>query len=562
MSIETPASKNFIRQIIDGDIESGKHAGRVSTRFPPEPSGYLHIGHAQAIWLNFGIAGDYGGTCNLRFDDTNPARESEEYMRSIQEDVRWLGYQWAGLHNASDYFEELWEFAVELINRDKAYVDSLSGEEIREYRGTLTEPGRDSPHRNRSIEENLSLFQRMRDGEFADGEHVLRAKIDMASPNINMRDPVIYRIKHMDHFHTGDKWCVYPMYDFTHCLSDALENITHSLCTLEFEDHRPLYDWFLDNVDAPGHPQQIEFSRLNIQYTLTSKRRLGKLVDGGFVSGWDDPRLATISGIRRRGYPPAAVRDFCNRAGITKKDGVIDMGVLENSVREELNRSARRVLGVLKPLRVVITNYPEGEFEDIEALNHPKDPDMGTRTLPFGREIYIEQDDFMEDPPRKFFRLGPGREVRLRYAYFITCQDIIRDSSGNVTEVHCTYDPESRGGNAPDGRKVKGTIHWVSAEHAFDAEIRLYDRLFLVPDPAAHEDFLEHLNPDSLEVLLGCKLEPGLEYANLDDRFQFERQGYFCADLIDHSSERPVFNRTATLRDSWAKENARQAGIS
>ena len=560
MSNEPSVSKNFIRQIIDRDIETGKHQGRVATRFPPEPSGYLHIGHAQAIWLNFGIAEDYKGSCNLRFDDTNPARESEEYMRSIQADVQWLGYEWAGLHNASDYFEELWAFAVELIDRRKAYVDSLSGEEIRQYRGTLTEAGKNSPFRERDPEENRSLFQRMRDGDFPDGEHVLRAKIDMASPNINMRDPVIYRIKHMSHFRTGEKWCIYPMYDFTHCLSDALEDITHSLCTLEFEDHRPLYDWFIDNVTAPSHPQQIEFSRLNLQYTLTSKRRLNKLVSGGHVSGWDDPRLATISGIRRRGYTPAAVKDFCNRAGITKKDGVIDMDVLENSVREDLNRSARRVLGVLRPLKVVITNYPEAEFEDVEALNHPQDPAMGTRTLPFGREIYIERDDFMEDPPRKFFRLGPGREVRLRYAYFITCQDIVRNGDGIVTEVHCTYDPETRGGNAPDGRKVKGTIHWVSATHAIDAEVRLYDRLFLVPDPASHEDFLEYLNPDSLQVLKACKLEPGLANAGLDERFQFERQGYFCADSADHSADLPVFNRTVSLRDSWAKENARKPG--
>ena len=560
MSSEPPASKNFIRQIIDGDIESGKHAGRVCTRFPPEPSGYLHIGHAQAIWLNFGIARDYGGGCNLRFDDTNPASESEEYMRSIQEDVQWLGYAWAGLHNASDYFEELYSFARELISRDKAYVDSLSSDEIREYRGTLTQAGKNSPYRDRSKEENLLLFQRMRGGEFDDGQHVLRAKIDMASPNINMRDPVIYRIKHMDHFHTGDKWCIYPMYDFTHCLSDALENITHSLCTLEFEDHRPLYNWFLDNVSSPSHPQQIEFSRLNVGYALTSKRRLNKLVTGGHVLGWDDPRLVTIAGIRRRGYTPAAIRNFCNRAGITKKDGVIDMSVLENAVREDLNQSAGRVLGILRPLKVVITNYPESEFEDVQALNHPQDPDKGTRMLPFGREIYIEQDDFMEDPPPKFFRLGPGREVRLRYAYFITCRNIVRDTHGTVTEVHCTYDPETSGGNAPDGRKVRGTIHWVSAEHAITAEVRLYDRLFLVSDPASHEDFIEHLNPNSLEILQGCKLEPGLENARLDERFQFERQGYFCADLADHKADHPVFNRTVSLRDSWAKESSRKPG--
>ncbi len=549
--------QDFIRQIIAEDLKSGKHS-QVITRFPPEPNGFLHIGHAKSICLNFGIAKEYNSVCHLRFDDTNPGKESTEYVEAIKEDVRWLGYDWGEhLYYASDYFDKLYRYAIQLIEMGKAYVCHLSGEEIRAYRGTLTEPGKESPYRNRSVEENLELFERMRAGEFDEGECVLRAKIDMASPNILMRDPVIYRILKIPHHRTGDKWCIYPMYDFTHCLSDMLEGITHSLCTLEFENNRPLYDWFLDTLKTPCHPQQIEFARLNINYTVMSKRKLLQLVDEGHVNGWDDPRMLTLSGLRRRGYTPASIRNFCDIIGIGKRNSWVDMGVLENAVRDDLNDHAPRVLGVLRPLKVVITNYPEEQVEYFEAQNHPKNPEMGTRPLPFCREIYIEATDFMEDPPKKFFRLGPGREVRLRYAYFITCQEVIKDEEGNVVELRCTYDPETRGGSAPDGRKVKGTIHWVSARHGIPAEIRLYDRLFTVehPDMDKEKDFKEFLNPHSLDILTDAIVEPGLARATLDDRFQFERQGYFCLDSKDSRPDHLVFNRIVTLRDTWQKMN-------
>jgi glutaminyl-tRNA synthetase len=554
---EKPRPSNFIRTIIDEDLRQNKNGGRVHTRFPPEPNGYLHVGHAKSICLNFGTALDYNGLCNLRFDDTNPEKESVEYTDAIQEDVRWLGFDWEDrLFYASDYFEKLYEYAELLIKDGKAYVDSLSADMIREYRGTLTEPGRESPYRNRTVEENLDLFRRMRAGEFKDGEHVLRAKIDMASPNINLRDPVIYRIKHAHHHRTGDRWCIYPMYDYTHCISDALEGITHSLCTLEFEDHRPLYDWILDQLPVPCHPQQIEFARLNLNYTITSKRKLNELVTERHVSGWDDPRMPTITGMRRRGYTPAAIRDFCERIGLTKNDTVIDMTVLENCVREDLDRTTRRVMAVLKPLRVVITNYPEGHAEVLEAAYHPARPEMGTREVPFSNVIYIEQDDFMENPPKKFFRLGPGREVRLRYAYFIKCEEVIRDeTTGEIIELRCTYDPATKGGNAPDGRKVKGAIHWVAAGHALAAEVRLYDRLFTVADPGREENWRELLNPASMEVIKQAFVEPGLAQAKPEQRFQFERLGYFCVDRRDSVQGKPVFNRTVSLKDSWAKES-------
>ncbi len=547
---------NFIRDIIESDLASGKHS-RVITRFPPEPNGYLHIGHAKSICLNFELAKEYGGRCHLRFDDTNPTKEEVEYIESIKEDVRWLGYDW-GEHEyyASDYFDRLYEFALELIKAGKAYVCDLSPEEIRRYRGTLTEPGRESPYRNRSVEENLELFQRMREGEFEEGSRVLRAKIDMASGNMNMRDPVIYRIMKVPHHRTGDKWCIYPTYDFAHPLSDALEGITHSICTLEFEDHRPLYDWYLDNVSAPCHPQQIEFARLNLSYTVMSKRKLKVLVDEGYVDGWDDPRMPTISGLRRRGYPPEAIREFCDRIGVAKRDSVVDIALLEHCVREVLNKKAPRFLAVLRPLRVVIENYPEGQVEELEAINNPEDPSAGTRKLPFSKVIYIEQTDFMEDPPKKFYRLAPGREVRLRYAYFIRCVDVVKDAEGKVVELRCTYDPATRGGNAPDGRKVKATIHWVSAAHAFDAEVRLYDRLFLDPAPDRGKDgppFTDFINPESLEVLRGCKLEPNLRDLEPGSRCQFERLGYFCVDTKLSRAGAPVFNRIVTLRDAWAK---------
>ena len=552
------APADFIRTIVAEDRAAGKHGGRVATRFPPEPNGYLHIGHAKSICLNFGIAEETGGTCNLRFDDTNPTREDVEYVDAIREDVEWLGFKWDALLFASDYFERLYQFAVQLIRRGHAYVDSLNADEIRAYRGTLTEPGRNSPYRDRPIEENLDLFARMRAGEFEDGTHVLRAKIDMASPNFNMRDPTLYRIRHAAHHRTGDAWCIYPMYDYAHPLSDALERITHSLCTLEFEDHRPLYDWLVsmlaDAFDG-DLPQQIEFARLNLNYTVMSKRKLLQLVQQGHVTGWDDPRMPTISGLRRRGYTPESIRDFCLRIGIAKKENVIDMAQLEHCIREDLNRHAQRVMAVLRPLKVVITNYPEGQVEELDVINNPEDPSAGTRKVPFSRVLFIEQDDFMEDPPKKFFRLSPGREVRLRCAYFITCTEVVKDQQGNIVELHCTYDPATRGGDAPDGRKVKATLHWVSAAHAGLAEVRLYDRLFLTEDPeqdAPGGTFLDNLNPHSLEVLRGCLIEPSLAVATPGSRFQFERLGYFSVDT-DSRAGALAFNRIVSLRDAWAK---------
>ncbi len=562
-SDKTPAASNFIRNIIIEDLKANKNDGKVVTRFPPEPNGYLHIGHAKSIVLNFGLAREFNGRCHLRFDDTNPAKEDVEYIESIKEDVRWLGYDWGEhLYYASDYFEKLYEYAEELIRRGKAFVCDLSAEEIREYRGTLTEPGRESPYRNRSVEENLDLFRRMRAGEFPDGSRVLRAKIDMASGNLNMRDPVLYRIMHMTHHRTGDKWCIYPMYDYTHCLSDSIEGITHSICTLEFEDHRPLYDWVLDQLPVPCHPQQIEFARLNLTYTIMSKRKLMKLVEKGDVAGWDDPRMPTISGMRRRGYPPAAIRTFCEKIGVAKRDSVVDISLLEYCVRDELNRTADRVMGVLNPLKLVIENYPEGQSEELEAINNPEDPGAGTRMVPFSKELYIEREDFMEDPPKKFFRLAPGREVRLRYAYFVTCTGFKKDENGEITEVTCTYDPATKGGDSPDGRKVKGTIHWVSAPHAFKAEVRLFDRLFSVPAPEREcesGDFRQFLNPESLTVLENCMLEPGLRDVEPGYTCQFERRGYFVADMKDSKPGHPVFNRIVSLRDSWARiEKQRQ----
>jgi len=556
-STEAPSSTNFIKQIVEADREAGKNDGRVHTRFPPEPNGYLHIGHAKSICLNFGLAAEFNGLCNLRYDDTDPSKESIEYVDSIKADVRWMGFDWEDReYYASNYFEQLFEHAVQLIKAGKAYVDSLSAEEIREYRGTLTAPGKNSPYRERSIEENLDLFERMRAGEFKDGDHVLRAKIDMASPNIIMRDPTLYRIKHVSHYRTGNMWCIYPMYDYTHCLSDSIEGITHSNCTLEFESNRELYDWVLDNLEV-FHPQQIEFARLNLSFAVLSKRKLIRLVEEGHVDGWDDPRLPTISGVRRRGYPPEAIRNFCDRIGVAKADSMVDMAFLEYCVRENLNKTAPRVMGVLHPLKVIIDNYSADEEEELEAINNPEDPSAGTRMVPFSRELYIERNDFMEDPPKKFFRLAPGREVRLRYAYFITCVDVVKDpDTGEVTELHCTYDPATRGGDAPDGRKVKGTLHWVSARHAIDARVCLYDHLFTKENPNEVEegkDFTAYLNPNSLEVLNNCKLEPSLATAAPASRCQFERLGYFCVDSKDSSPESLVFNRTATLRDTWAK---------
>lgn len=545
--ITTPT--NFIKNIIQNDLDSGKHSA-VHTRFPPEPNGYLHIGHAKSICLNFGLAKSFNGKCNLRFDDTNPEKEEEEYVHSIIEDVKWLGFNWDGLYHSSDYFQHLYDYAIDLIKQGKAYVDSLNAEEIRKYRGTLTEAGRESPDRNRSIEENLELFSRMRAGEFEDGKYVLRAKIDMASPNINMRDPALYRIKKARHQRTWDEWPIYPMYDYTHCISDAIENITHSICTLEFEDHRPLYDWVLDEVKTPCHPQQIEFARLQLKYTITSKRKLNQLVTDKHVDGWNDPRMPTISGLRRRGYTPASIRDFCDRIGVTKKDSFIEMAVLENCIREDLNEHASRVMGVLNPLKVTIKNYPTDQTEELVAQNHPQQPEMGTRNISFSKVIYIEHDDFLEDAPKKFFRLSVGREVRLRYAYYITCTDFIKDENGEVIELICEYDPETKGGSSPDGRKVKGTIHWVSAEHAINATVNLYDRLFTHPNPVASDDFTEHLNPESLTVLNNCKLEPCLGDANTETHYQFERTGYF---VKDSKAENLTFNRTVTLRDTWAK---------
>jgi glutaminyl-tRNA synthetase len=558
MSGDQPgAPTNFIRKIVEDDLNTGRHAGRVATRFPPEPNGYLHIGHAKSICLNFGIAEDYGGTCNLRFDDTNPHKENIEYVEAIKEDVRWLGYDWDDrLFYASDYFEQLYQFAVELINKGKAYVCDLTAEEIREYRGTLTVPGRDSPYRNRSISENLDLFERMRKGEFADGSRVLRAKIDMVSPNINMRDPTLYRIRHgVIHHQTGEEWCIYPMYDYTHPISDALEGITHSICTLEFEDHRPLYDWVLDNVSVACHPQQIEFSRLNLQYTVMSKRKLTELVSEGHVEGWDDPRMPTIAGMRRRGYSPGSIRDFCERIGVTKAENSVEMGMLEYSVREDLNLHAPRRMAVLYPLKVVITSYPEDRVEQLEAANHPQDESMGVRTVPFTREIYIDRDDFREEASGKFKRLVSGGEVRLRHAYVIRCDAVIKDAHGEVIELHCSHDPATLGAN-PEGRKVKGVIHWVSARHGVPAEMRLYDRLFTHPTPDASRDgrnYKAFINPDSLLTLTQCFVEPALAECRPGESFQFEREGYFCRESKLGTGSHLVFNRTVTLRDSWAK---------
>jgi len=550
-------SLHFIREIIQEDRKKGKNDGRVHTRFPPEPNGCLHIGHAKSICLNFGLAKQYGGLCNLRFDDTNPSKEEVEYVDSILEDVRWLGFDWDDrLYYASDYFEQLYEYAVQLIKLGKAYVCDLSPDQVRQYRGTLTEPGKESPYRNRSVDENLDLFERMRRGEFEDGSRVLRAKIDMASGNLNMRDSTIYRIKKASHHRTGDKWCIYPMYDFTHCLSDSIEGITHSICTLEFEDHRPLYDWFLDELGV-FHPRQIEFARLNLTYTVMSKRKLLELVDRDHVTGWDDPRMPTISGLRRRGYTPEAIRNFCERIGVAKRDSMVDISLLEHCLREDLNKRAQRVMAVLHPLRVVIVNYPEEQAEELEAVNNPEDPSAGTRKVPFSRVLYIEREDFREDPPKKYFRLAPGREVRLRYAYFIKCVDVVKnDKTGEIIELHCTYDPETRGGSAPDGRKVRGTIHWVSAAHALEAEVRLYDHLFTRENPLDDDeggDFRQCLNPQSLEMLTSCRVEPSLSGAAPGSRYQFERLGYFCVDSVDSSKESLVFNRTVTLRDTWAK---------
>ena len=555
LSAEAPAPVDFIRGIIADDMGAGKHHGRVGTRFPPEPNGYLHIGHAKSICLNFGVAEENGGTCNLRFDDTNPAKEDVEYVTAIKDDVRWLGFSWSAELYASDYFERLYQFAVQLIRKDLAYVDSLNADEIRAHRGTPTEPGRNSPYRDRPVAENLDLFARMRGGEFPDGAHVLRAKIDMASPNFNMRDPTLYRIRHAAHHRTGDAWCIYPMYDFAHPLSDALERITHSLCTLEFEDHRPLYDWLVNNLVEDDKPQQIEFARLNLNYTVTSKRKLLQLVQQGLVSGWDDPRMPTITGLRRRGYTPESIRDFCSRIGVAKKENVIDYAQLEHSIREDLNRRASRVMAVLRPLKVVLTNYPEGQVEEVDVINNPEDPSAGTRRVPFSRELLIERDDFLENPPKKFFRLSQGREVRLRCAYFITCTEVIKDHRGEIVELRCVYDPATRGGDAPDGRRVKATLHWVSAAHAIPAEVRLYDRLFSVEDPdgvANGRTFLDNLNPSSLEILAGAKLEPGLASATPGLRVQFERLGYFCVDP-DSRPGALVFNRTVSLRDTWAR---------
>lgn len=559
VSSETP-SRDFIRQIIDEDNRTGKYDGRVHTRFPPEPNGFLHIGHAKSVCLNFGIAEEYGGKCNLRFDDTNPLKEEDVYVKSIIEDVKWLGFDWEDrLYYGSDYFDQMYEYAVELVKKGKAYVDEMSAEEISEYRGSVTKPGKESPYRDRPVEENLDLFERMRAGEFADGEKVLRAKIDMAHPNMNMRDPVVYRILHASHHNTGEKWCVYPMYDWAHGLEDSIERITHSICTLEFEDHRPLYDWFLEHLGI-YRPIQIEFARLNLTYTVMSKRKLLELVEGGHVSGWDDPRLPTISGMRRRGYSPSAIRAFCSRIGVAKTHSMVDFEFLEHCVRDDLNKTSPRFMGVLDPLKVVIENYPEDEVEEFEAINNPEDESAGTRKVPFSRVLYIERDDFMEDPPKKFYRLAPGREVRFRYAYFVTCKEAIKEN-GKVVELRCTIDPETHGGNAPDGRKVKSTLHWVSEAHAIDAEVRLYDKLFTVPDPLGEKeaDFKDLVNPDSLNVLTSCKVEPAVRNLKALDRFQFERLGYFCVDP-DTTEENLILNRTVELRDPWAKIQKQQQG--
>jgi glutaminyl-tRNA synthetase len=552
---EERAPTDFIRRIIEEDLRHNRNEGRVHTRFPPEPNGYLHIGHTKSICLNFGLAREYGGKCNLRFDDTNPEKEEQEYVDAIKEDIRWLGFDWEDReYYASDYFEQLYDYAVQLIKQGKAYVDDLTFDQMREFRGTLTESGRESPNRNRPIAESLDLFARMRAGEFAEGDYTLRAKIDMAAPNLIMRDPVLYRIKRTAHHRTGTTWNIYPMYDFTHCLSDALEHITHSICTLEFQDNRALYDWVIDQLETPSRPRQYEFAKLLLDYTILSKRKLIQLVKQGHVRGWDDPRMPTIHGMRRRGFPPEALRDFCARLGVTKNDTRIDMALLENCLRESLDKSTRRVMAVLRPLKVVIENYPADREEQLPARNHPQNPDMGTRELPFCRELFIEQDDFMIDPPKNFFRLAPGREVRLRYAYFITCREVIRDARNGLIELRCTYDPQTRGGDAPDGRKVKGTLHWVSARHGVTAEVRLYDRLFKTAYPdQGGDDWQQHLNPDSEKILTNCVVEPSLRQARPEDRFQFERLGYFCADRYDWSAEQTVFNRIVTLRDTWGK---------
>jgi len=547
---------NFIKEIIEEDIKTGRYGGRVHTRFPPEPNGFLHIGHAKSICLNFGLAQEYNGFCNLRMDDTNPSTEDEVYVKAIQEDVKWLGFDWGDrFYYASDYFEKLYEYAVELIKKGKAYVDSLSQEEIRQYRGTLTEPGKESPYRNRSVEENLKLFEKMRNGEFPEGSHVLRAKIDMAHPNLNMRDPVMYRIKHVSHYRTGNRWCIYPTYDFAHCISDSIEGITHSICTLEFEDHRPLYDWFLDELGI-YHPQQIEFARLNLTYTVLSKRYLSILVKEGYVSGWDDPRMPTIRGLRRRGYTPEAIKDFCERIGVARRNSLVDVALLEHCVREDLNKRAPRAMAVLRPLKLVIDNYPEDQVEELDAVNNPEDPSMGTRRVPFSKVLYIERDDFRENPPKGYYRLAPGREVRLRYGYYVTCVDVVKDEKGEILEVHCTYDPATRGGWSPDGRKVKGTIHWVSARHAVPVEVRLYNHLFTREDMTNlddDEDFRKYINPNSLQVLYPCYVEPSLANAPPESRYQFERLGYFAVDPVDSKKDRLVFNRIVTLKDTWSK---------
>ena len=552
----TAPPSDFMRSIVSEDLRTNKYGGRVATRFPPEPNGYLHIGHAKSACLNFGIADEYGGVCHLRFDDTNPTREEVEYIDSIQEDLRWLGFDWGEhLYYSSDYFDQLYEYAVQLIKAGKVYVCDLSQGEIREYRGTLTRPGRESPNRNRTVEENLDLFERMRGGEFEEGSRVLRARIDMSSGNLNMRDPVIYRIMKVPHHRTGDKWCIYPTYDFAHGQSDSIERITHSICTMEFEDHRALYDWLLDELEV-YHPQQIEFARLNLTHTMMSKRRLLQLVQQGYVTGWDDPRMPTLSGMRRRGYTPGSIRTFCDRIGVAKRENTVEIAMLEHCVREDLNRRALRVMAVLRPLRLVIENYPEGQVEELDAVNNPEDPSMGSRTVPFSRELYIEQDDFREEPPPKFFRLAPGREVRLRYGYFIKCVGVVKDEAGHVVELRCSYDPETRGGQAPDGRKVRGTVHWVSAEHSVPVEVRLYDHLFTTekPDDAADgSDYRSNLNPNSLETLTSGRVEPGLVNAAAGTPYQFERLGYFCVDSRDSSPGSLVFNRTVSLRDSWKK---------
>ena len=560
MTEKAPATSNFIRDIVLEDLKTNKYQGRVQTRFPPEPNGYLHIGHAKAIVLDFGLADEFEGHTNLRFDDTNPSKEETEYVESIQQDVKWLGFQWDALHYASDYFDQLYAWAVQLIKAGSAYVDDLSADQIREYRGTLTQPGRNSPHRERSVEENLDLFERMKRGEFPDGSRTLRAKIDMASPNLNLRDPVMYRILHAHHHRTGDKWCIYPMYDYAHGQSDSLEKVTHSMCTLEFEDHRPLYNWFIEQLGIfPS--QQIEFDRLNLTYTILSKRKLLQLVEDRHVGGWDDPRMPTLSGIRRRGYTPEAIRNFCNSIGVSKTNGTIELAMLEHFVREDLNKRAPRAMAVLRPLKVVIDNYPENKVEEMEAVNNPEDPAAGTRKVPFSRVLYIEQDDFRENPPRQYYRLSPGREVRLRYGYLITCTNAVKNEKGEVVEVHCTYDPATRGGNAPDGRKVKSTIHWVSAAHAVEAEVRIYETLFTKEDPNQVEsgkDFTSNLNPNSLEVIREAKLEPSLAAPPIGARYQFERLGYFCADP-ESKPGRPVFNRTVALKDTWAKIEKKKA---